>query len=128
MAPTPRPKVSRNTVAAARSKHPGPSPDRAGEAFARLVEIMRVLRSPSGCPWDIKQTHVTLRPFLIEESYEVLDAIDRRDFKGLAGELGDVLLQCVFHAQLATETRTFDIVDVVSSLTEKLIRRHPHVF
>lgn len=89
---------------------------------------MRVLRSPAGCPWDIKQTHQTLRPFLIEESYEVLDAIDSGRDDELRGELGDVLLQCVFHAQLATESGTFDIVQVIRHLTEKLIRRHPHVF
>jgi MazG family protein len=111
-----------------RGKQPGPNLRRAADAFARVVEIMRVLRSPAGCPWDIKQTHASLRPFLIEESYEALEAIDRNDLTALAGELGDVLLQCVFHAQLATETRTFDIVQVIDGLSEKLIRRHPHVF
>ena len=74
---------------------------------------MRTLRSRHGCPWDIEQTHDTLRPFLLEESYEVLDAIDRGDTVALAGELGDVLLQCVFHAQIAVEQRRFTIADVV---------------
>jgi ATP diphosphatase len=90
---------------------------------------MAVLRSPDeGCPWDLQQTHDTLRPYLIEETYEAVDALDRDDFDELKGELGDVLLQCVFHAQLATESRRWTIVDVVEGLTAKLIRRHPHVF
>ena len=104
-----------------------PTP-RAGAAFDRLVDIMDTLRSPGGCPWDRKQTHATLRPYLVEETYEALDAIDRRDLDALAGELGDILLQCVFHARIAAETGRFDIVSVVDSLTAKLIRRHPHVF
>jgi MazG family protein len=89
---------------------------------------MAVLRSPRGCPWDRKQTHGSLRPFLLEETYEVLDAIDRGDLDHLAGELGDVLFQCVFHAQLAVERGRFEIGDVVEAVTAKLIRRHPHVF
>jgi nucleoside triphosphate diphosphatase len=111
-----------------RVPHRGPDIARASQAFGRLVEIMRVLRSPQGCPWDLKQTHQTLRPFLLEEAYEVLDAIERRDYDNLAGELGDLLLQCVFHAQLAAESVTFDIVTVLTQLSDKLIRRHPHVF
>lgn len=89
---------------------------------------MAVLRSPRGCPWDVKQTHASLRPYLIEETYEALDAIDRGDIASLPGELGDVLLQCVFHAQIASEAGTFDITDVITTLTDKLVRRHPHVF
>ena len=89
---------------------------------------MAILRSPGGCPWDRRQTHGTLRPFLLEETYEALDAIDRGDLQHLAAELGDVLFQCVFHAQLAVERREFDIGDVVEAVTAKLIRRHPHVF
>ena len=89
---------------------------------------MAILRSPRGCPWDRQQTHGSLRPFLLEETYEALDAIDRGDLEHLAGELGDVLFQCVFHAQLAVERRQFEIGDVIEAVTAKLIRRHPHVF
>jgi len=89
---------------------------------------MAALRSPDGCPWDRKQTPRTLRPFLLEETYEALDAIDRGDFDDLKGELGDVLFQCVFHSQIAAERRRFDIGDAIQSVVDKLIRRHPHVF
>ncbi len=89
---------------------------------------MHVLRSPQGCPWDRAQTHATLRSHLVEETYEALEAIDRDDLDALAGELGDVLLQVVFHAQLAAEVRRFDLEAVIASITGKLIRRHPHVF
>lgn len=100
----------------------------AGPAFARLVRIMATLRSAHGCPWDRQQTHETLRPFLLEEAYELLETIDRREFDDLPGELGDVLFQCVFHAQIGAEAGRFDIVDAVTAISEKLIRRHPHVF
>jgi len=99
-----------------------------GEAFERLIEIMARLRAPGGCPWDRKQTLESLRPYLIEETYEALDAIDRQDWDHLAEELGDVLLQVVFQAEIAREAGLFDIDDVVRSITEKLVRRHPHVF
>ncbi len=89
---------------------------------------MHVLRSPQGCPWDRAQTHATLRSHLVEETYEAIEAIDRDDLDALAGELGDVLLQVVFHAQLAAEVRRFDLEAVIASITGKLIRRHPHVF
>lgn len=98
------------------------------EAFERLVEIMRRLRAPDGCPWDREQTHETLKPYLIEETYEVLDAIDDGNAKELAEELGDVLLQVVFHAQVAAEAGTFDVSDVANAISDKLERRHPHVF
>lgn len=92
---------------------------------------MAVLRSRYGCPWDKKQTHATLAPFLVEESYEAIDAIER-DARGeaadLAGELGDVLFQCVFHAQIAAESGRFDLADAADAIVAKLIRRHPHVF
>ena len=101
---------------------------RAAAALKRLVRIMDVLRSPSGCPWDRAQTHETLRAHLVEETYETLDAIDRGQLEALAGELGDVLFQCVFHAQIAAETGRFELADAVDAITEKLIRRHPHVF
>ena len=89
---------------------------------------MATLRSTHGCPWDRKQTHESLRPFLIEESYELIDAIDNRRTKEMPGELGDVLFQCVFHAQIGAERRRFDIVDAINAISDKLIRRHPHVF
>jgi MazG family protein len=101
---------------------------RAGAAFAHLVRLMSALRSRRGCPWDRRQTHATLRPFLLEETYEVIEAIDRGDLAALPGELGDVLFQCVFHAQIAAERGRFDIADAVGAIAAKLIRRHPHVF
>jgi MazG family protein len=101
---------------------------RAGRAMSRLVKIMATLRSPHGCPWDRKQTHASLRPFLLEETYEALDALDRGDLDALPGELGDVLFQCVFHSQIAAEAGRFDMADALTTITSKLIRRHPHVF
>jgi ATP diphosphatase len=89
---------------------------------------MKVLRSRHGCPWDREQTHETLRPYLLEEAYELLDAIATGDDTDMAGELGDVLLQCVFHAQIASESRRFDIVTVIERIVNKLVHRHPHVF
>src|SRR5262249_22767462 len=99
---------------------------RAAEGMSRLVAIMATLRSPRGCPWDRKQTHDTLRPFLLEETYEALDALDRGDLDALPGELGDVMFQCVFHAQIASETGRFDLGDALDAIVAKLIRRHPH--
>jgi tetrapyrrole methylase family protein / MazG family protein len=96
--------------------------------FQALVNIMTRLRSPDGCPWDREQDHHTLKPYLLEEAYEVLDAIDAADDGELCSELGDVLLQVVFHAQIASETGRFSIDDVCRAITDKLIRRHPHVF
>ncbi len=96
--------------------------------FEELVSIMTRLRSPTGCPWDREQTHLTLRPYLIEEAYEVLDALDNRDDGDFRDELGDLLLQVVFHAQIATEEQRFDIDDVARAINDKLVRRHPHVF
>jgi MazG family protein len=101
---------------------------RAAAAFARLVRVMETLRSPDGCPWDREQTHASLRPHLLEETYEAIEAIDRGDLDSLPAELGDVLFQCVFHAQIAAEDGRFDITDAVNAITQKLIRRHPHVF
>ena len=94
----------------------------------RLVNLMARLRGPNGCPWDREQTHQSLKPYLIEETYEALDAIDREDDDGLRDELGDVLLQIVFHAQLAREEARFTLEDVAEATSDKLIRRHPHVF
>jgi MazG family protein len=103
-------------------------PALAGERFTRLVEIMARLRSPGGCPWDREQNFDTIKPYLLEETYEVLDAIDAKDFEGLADELGDLLLQAVFFAQMASEEGRFNIADSVEAINRKLIRRHPHVF
>jgi tetrapyrrole methylase family protein/MazG family protein len=94
----------------------------------RLVDIMRILRSPQGCPWDHKQTLQTLKEHLVEESHEVLDAIDEGDRKKLGDELGDLLLQVVFQAQLCAEEGAFTFDDVAAGISDKLIRRHPHVF
>src|SRR5215469_6431322 len=99
-----------------------------GPAFARLVAVMARLRSPGGCPWDREQTHSTLRTYLIEEAYEVLDALDSCDDGKFAEELGDLLLQVLFHAQIAAEERRFSINDVIREIHDKMIRRHPHVF
>lgn len=97
--------------------------------IARLIEIMARLRTPeTGCPWDLKQTFATIAPYTIEEAYEVADAISRNDMGDLKDELGDLLLQVVFHARMAEEARKFAFEDVVLAITEKLVRRHPHVF
>lgn len=100
----------------------------AGAEFDRLVDIMRRLRAPGGCPWDREQNFDTIKPYLLEEAYEVLDAIDARDWPALAEELGDLLLQPVFFAQMAAEAGHFEIADSLRAINEKLIRRHPHVF
>lgn len=99
-----------------------------GDRFERLVEIMAKLRSPSGCPWDREQTFDSIKPYTLEEVYEVLDAIDARDWGAVADELGDLMLQCVFYAQMGSEEGLFDIGDSLDAINEKLIRRHPHVF
>jgi nucleoside triphosphate diphosphatase len=97
--------------------------------IARLIDIMAALRTPgSGCPWDLEQSFATIAPYTIEEAYEVADAIVRGDLDDLRDELGDLLLQVVFHARMAQEQGAFDFGDVVQALTEKLVRRHPHVF
>jgi tetrapyrrole methylase family protein/MazG family protein len=96
--------------------------------FDDLVAIMARLRGPGGCPWDREQTHCSLRPYLVEETYEALEAIDAGTPAQLRQELGDLLLQVVFHAQMAAEAGAFSIGDVIAGLVEKLIRRHPHVF
>ncbi|MDP6037576.1 MAG: nucleoside triphosphate pyrophosphohydrolase, partial [Candidatus Latescibacteria bacterium] len=96
--------------------------------FDRLISIMARLRSPSGCPWDKEQTHQSLKPYLVEETYEVLDAIDQNNDDEIVEELGDLLLQVVFHSQIANEEKRFTIDDVAATISDKLIRRHPHVF
>src|SRR6202161_3392774 len=100
----------------------------AGEWFAKLVALQARLRGPNGCPWDREQTHASLRKFLIEETYEVLDAMESGDPRHFSEELGDLLLQVVFHAILAEETRSFTMSDIIESVHSKMVRRHPHVF
>lgn len=99
-----------------------------GDKFERAVEIMARLRGPGGCPWDREQTFDTIKPFTLEETYEVLEAIDERDWDELPGELGDLLLQVLFYAQMASEEKHFAIDDVLERLANKLVGRHPHVF
>jgi MazG family protein len=98
------------------------------QTFDDLVALMARLRSPQGCPWDREQTYESLRTYVIEEAYEVVDAVEARDFDKLAQELGDLLLQVVFYAQMATEDGKFDVHDVIRRLSQKLVHRHPHVF
>ncbi len=100
----------------------------AGEAFQALVDIMARLRGPGGCPWDHAQTIESLRGFVLEETYEVLEAIDRRDHEGLKGEIGDLLFEGVFVAQIENDEGHFNVTDALEHISAKLIRRHPHVF
>ncbi|HRW34390.1 MAG TPA: nucleoside triphosphate pyrophosphohydrolase [Thermotogota bacterium] len=102
--------------------------DEKKEQFGRLLNIMEQLRGETGCEWDKKQTHESLKPYAIEEAYEVSDAVDSGDVEELKGELGDLLLQTVFHAQIGSEEGLFDMYDVLKTVNEKMIRRHPHVF
>lgn len=99
-----------------------------GREFERLVELMAALRGEKGCPWDKEQTHRSLRQYLLEEAYEVIEAIDQERYEDLQEELGDLLLQVVFHAQIAAEAGRFTIAEVLRGINEKLVRRHPHVF
>jgi MazG family protein len=99
-----------------------------GERFERAVEIMERLRAPGGCPWDREQTFDSIKPYTLEETYEVLEAIDNRDWNELPGELGDLLLQVLFYSEMAKEQGTFSIDDVLDRLSNKLVNRHPHVF
>jgi ATP diphosphatase len=99
-----------------------------GAAFAGLVELMRLLRGPGGCPWDHAQTLDTLKPFVLEEAHEVIDAIERRDMKELRGEIGDLLFEGVFLAQVSADEGGFTITEALRDVHEKLVRRHPHVF
>ena len=96
--------------------------------FAELLDIVSILRSPEGCPWDRAQTHETMKKCLLDETQEVIEAIDKKDDENLCEELGDVLLQVLLNCEIAKERRAFEFSDVVQMLSEKLIRRHPHVF
>src|SRR5689334_20110743 len=98
------------------------------EEFDRLLAIMAVLRAPDGCPWDREQTIDSLKPFVLEEAYEVLEAIDRHDHASLCEELGDHIFEAVFLAQLEAEAGHFTVADSLTSVADKLVRRHPHVF
>jgi uncharacterized protein YabN with tetrapyrrole methylase and pyrophosphatase domain len=110
-----------------RLKSPKPASGKAN-ALSELLKVMATLRSPNGCPWDREQDHQSIRFHAVEEVYELLDAIEARDDKEMLEELGDLLLQVVFHAQLANERSAFDFEDVARHIVEKLVRRHPHVF
>ncbi len=105
-----------------------PRKPEAEQLFGELIRIMRKLRGPEGCPWDHKQGHESLLPHLFSEAEEVKEAIRKKDWENLEEELGDILLQVVFHSQVAAENKRFTIAGVVRGLNEKLIRRHPHVF
>jgi tetrapyrrole methylase family protein / MazG family protein len=98
------------------------------QEFASLADIISRLRGPAGCPWDKKQTHLSLREFLVQESYEVLEALDEGDAEKLCQELGDLLLQIMLHAEIASEKGEFKLEDVLSQINQKLVRRHPHIF
>jgi len=119
---------SRTSSRKASSKTPKPKELTAGEWFERLVVLQARLRAPNGCPWDREQTHATLRTYLIEEAYEVLDAMKSGDDAKFANEMGDLLLQVVFHSQIAAEEGRFTVADVIREVHEKMVRRHPHVF
>ena len=118
------------TLAEEISRPPGLKSDtpEASAAFAEAVGIMARLRGPGGCPWDREQSFDSIRKYTLEETYEVLDAIERRDWANLTEELGDLLLQVLFYAQMASDEGRFTIVEVLETLNRKLIRRHPHVF
>ena len=107
---------------------PSPASAEAGLLFARFVELIARLRAPGGCPWDREQTHETVKPMTIEEAYEVAHAIEEGDDEELAGELGDLLLQVVFHANIAEERGAFQLKRVIERVSDKMVRRHPHVF
>jgi len=113
---------------ASAAKIPSARKESAGLWFERLIQLQARLRAPNGCPWDVEQTHLTLRTYLIEEAYEVLEALESGNDAKFAEELGDLLLQVVFHAQIAAEQERFTAADVVREIHQKMVRRHPHVF
>jgi tetrapyrrole methylase family protein/MazG family protein len=121
-------KSARRQTAILRTAPAKSSPKRIGKLFEDLVAVQARLRAPGGCPWDREQTHSTLKTYLIEEAYEVLDAIEKGSPQELEEELGDLLLQVLFHADLARESGVFDISNVITGIHDKMVRRHPHVF
>jgi tetrapyrrole methylase family protein/MazG family protein len=127
-----RPRTSSRTSRAARAAAPShllaDATQPTGKLFENLVALQARLRAPGGCPWDRQQTHATLQTYLIEETYEVLDALQKGDPREMADELGDLLLQVLFHADLARESGSFGIADVITAVHNKMVRRHPHVF
>lgn len=123
-----KPKKHQTKAKKRRATASGPRDESAGAWFERLVELQAQLRAPKGCPWDLEQTHLSLRTYVIEEAYEVLEALESGDDGKFAEELGDLLLQVVFHAQIATEEGRFTAADVVREIHQKMVRRHPHVF
>jgi MazG family protein len=122
------PKSARRQIAKVSTTTANSPTKRIGKLFENFVVVQARLRAPGGCPWDREQTHETLRTYLIEESYEVLDAIEKGSPEDLAEELGDLLLQVLFHADMARESGAFDISDVITGIHDKMVRRHPHVF
>jgi tetrapyrrole methylase family protein / MazG family protein len=122
----PKKKTSARSTPARKSARANSSS--AGEWFEKLVAVQKRLRASQGCPWDREQTHATLRPYLIEEAYEVIDALDSGDDAKFAEEMGDLLLQVVFHSEIAREQERFSVADVVREIHDKMVRRHPHVF
>jgi MazG family protein len=126
----PRKKLSKSAGKPRARSRKGPPPQRLspGDWFEKLVAIQKRLRDPGGCPWDREQTHHTLKTYLIEEAYEVLDALESGDDEKFVEELGDLLLQVTFHSQIAAEAGRFNVSDVIRAVHEKMVRRHPHVF
>src|SRR5215475_11920550 len=120
--------VTRKTARKASSRQTKKVRGAAGEWFEKLVKLQARLRAPSGCPWDREQTHMTLRTYLIEEAYEVLEALESGDDSKFSEELGDLLLQVIFHADIARDEGRFDVADVIQGIHDKMVRRHPHVF
>src|SRR5262245_47483298 len=125
-----RKKQTKNVRKTQGSRRPGANKKQStpGEWFERLVVVQARLRAPNGCPWDSEQTHRSLRAYLIEEAYEVLEALESGNDSKFAEELGDLLLQIVFHSQIAREEGRFTVSDVIREIHDKMIRRHPHVF
>jgi MazG family protein len=123
-----KPKKKTSTPSASVRKSARANNTSAGEWFEKLIAVQKRLRAPQGCPWDREQTHATLRPYLIEEAYEVIDALDSGDDAKFAEEMGDLLLQVVFHSEIAREQERFSVADVLREIHDKMVRRHPHVF
>jgi len=128
MAPSKKKLKKKQNRKVVRPKSSKPVDFSAGQWFEKLVAVQKRLRAPDGCPWDREQTHATLRTYLIEEAYEVLDALESGDDAKFAEEMGDLLLQIVFHSEIAREQNRFSVSDVIREVHDKMVRRHPHVF